>query len=281
MATYDELLHEGLYESRVWIDDELLQDEGITVLLSSEEPALPSMRNISVTIPGRHGSYDFGAYLEPREFTLNVVFPRKSYSDLKRQIRSFNRKFIDEYGRPKTVTLRFGDEVDKFYYVRLTEGIPVERAAERGFLPLSLTAFDPYAYSTVMADEVVWGSEVITFEWNYLLGMGGTGGGFTVTRPQTIPIYVDGEALRPVIEINGTANNLTISANGKSFKLPNFSATKWIIDGENYVVKRNGNEELSAMTGDFIELMHGENDVIISGSSMDFELTIKYRDKYI
>lgn len=281
MTTFDDLISEGLYESRVWIDDELLQDEGITVLLSSEEPALPSMRNISVTVPGRHGSYDFGAYFEPREFTLNCVFPRQSYSDLKRHLRKFVRKFTDEYGRPKTVRLRFGDEVDKFYYVRLTEAIPVERAAERGFISLRLTAFDPYAYSLVESDEIVWGSEIITFEWNYLLGMGGTGGGFTVTRPQTIPIFVDGESLRPVIEIDGRANNLTISANGKSFKLPNFSATKWIIDGENYVVKRNGNEELSAMTGDFIELMHGENNVIISGSSMDFELTIKYRDKYI
>src|SRR5690625_1444195 len=132
----DELLAQGAEESRVWIDGELLQDEGIAVLLSSEEPALPSMRNISVTVPGRHGVYDFGAYLEPHEFTLNIVFPRQSYSDLKRQIRAFNRRFIDEYGRPRTVTLRFGDEVDKHYYVRLTEGVPVERAADRGYLTL-------------------------------------------------------------------------------------------------------------------------------------------------
>ncbi len=269
-------------ESRVWIDDELLQDEGIAVLLNSEEPALPSLRNLTVTVPGRHGAYDFGAYFEPREFTLNVVFPRQSYAELKQQIRRFNRKFVDEYGRPKTVQLRFGDEVDKYYNVRLTQAIPVERVAERGFITLGLTAFDPYAYSVVTADEVVWGSEEITFEWSYLLGMGGTGGGgFTVDKPQTIPIYVDGEALRPVIEIDGTANGLTISANGKTFKLPNFSATKWIIDGENYVVTRNGTEDLSALTGDFIELLHGDNDVVIGGTNMDFEITVKYRDKYI
>src|SRR5690606_4911442 len=134
-------------------------------------------------------AYDFGGWFEPRQFTLNVVFPRQSYTDLKQQIRKFVRKFTDEYGRPKTVKLRFGDEVDKYYNVRVTQAIPVERAAERGYLSLGLTAYDPYAYSTVMADEVVWGNEVVTFEWNYLLGMGGTGGGFTVTSPQTIPIY--------------------------------------------------------------------------------------------
>ena len=63
--------------------------------------------------------------------------------------------------------------------------------------------------------------------------------------------------------------------------LPNFSATKWIIDGENYVVKRNGSEDLSAMTGDFIELLHGDNNVTIAGTAMNFDITIKYRDKYI
>src|SRR5690625_1732005 len=281
MSEITDIFSEGAYESRVWIDDYLLQDEGITVLLSTEEPALPSIRNISVSVPGRHGAYDFGGYLEPREFSLRVVFPRQSYSDLKRQIRRFNRLFIDEYGRPKTVTLRFGDEVDKEYYIRLTQGIPVERTAERGFITIGLTAFDPYAYSQVNASEVTWGSEVVTFEWTYLLGMDGTGGGRTITRPQTIPAYVDGEALRPIIEIDGKANGLTVSANGKTFSLPDFSATKWIIDGENFVVKRNGVEDLNALEGDFIGLINGDNSVEISGGSLDFEIAIKYRDKYI
>ena len=268
--------------SNVWIDDVLLQDEfEADVLLNSEEPALPALRNLSVTVPGRHGAYDFGAYFEPREFTLNIVFKRQDYADLKRDIRKLNRLLVDDYARPRTLKLRFGDEVDKYYNVRVTQAIPVERAAERGFITLGLTAFDPYAYSMVLADEVVWGSEIITFEWNYLLGMGGTGGGFTITRPQTIPIYVDGESLRPIIEIDGSANGLTISANGKSFKLPNFIATKWIIDGENYVVKRNGVEDLSALTGDFTELLHGDNNVTITGTAMNFDITIKYRDRYI
>src|SRR5690606_31185929 len=108
-----------------------------------------------------------------------------------------------------------------------------------------------------------------------------TGGGFKVIGPQVIPVYVEGESLRPVIEINGSATTLTISANGKSFSLPAFSAAKWIIDGENYVVTLNGKEELSALTGDFIELIHGDNNVAISGSGLNFDLTIKYRDKYM
>ncbi len=281
MANTD-LFTANAVESRVWIDDTLLQDEGIAVLLNSEEPALPAMRNISVSVPGRHGAYDFGAYFEPREFTLNVVFPRQSYADLKYQIRQFVRKFTDEYGRPKTVKLRFGDEVDKYYNVRLTESVPVERAAERGYLSLGLTAFDPYAYSMLSsADDVLWGDEVITFEWHYLLGMEGALKGVQVTTPRSIIVKIDGEPLRPVIEINGSAIGLTISANGKSFKLPNFTNTRWIIDGQTYEVVRNGKHDLSAMSGDFIELLHGDNGVKISGTVLNFEITFKYRDKYL
>lgn len=281
LTTVDDVLAGQANESRVWIDGELLQDGGITALLSTDEPATPSLRNMSVSVPGRHGAYDFGGYLGERVFKLDVVFPRQSYSDLKRQIRAFNRRFFDVYGRPKTVSLRFGDEVDKYYNVRLTSAIPIDRSAERGYASIQLTAYDPYAYSTVNANDVTWGSEVVTFEWSYLLGMGGTAGGERITRAQTIPIYVDGESLRPVIEINGRANGLTISANGQSFKLPNFTATKWTIDGDRYVVLRNGVEDLGAMTGDFIELLHGDNDVEISGSALDFDLTIKYRDRYV
>src|SRR5699024_1773122 len=156
----------------------------ITALLSTDEPATPSLRNMSVSVPGRHGAYDFGAYLGERVFKLDVVFRRQSYSDLKRQIRTFNRRFFDEWGRPKTVSLRYGEEVDKYYIVRLTSEIPIDRTAERGYASVQLTAFDPYAYSRVNANEVTWGSEVVTFEWNYLLGMGGTGagGGEHITR---------------------------------------------------------------------------------------------------
>src|SRR5690625_3744677 len=110
---------------RVWIDDVFLQDEGIAVLLPSEEPALPSMRNIGVTVPGRHGAYDFGAYFEPREFTLNCVFPRQPYDDLKAQIREFNRLLVDAYGRPKPVKLRIRDEVGRAYNVSIPRSTPV------------------------------------------------------------------------------------------------------------------------------------------------------------
>lgn len=279
--TYDELMDEINEESRVWIDDVLLQDDGIIYLLSSSEQSAPELRNMSVTIPGRHGAYDFGAYMEPREFVLHAVFRRQNYANLKRQLRELNSCLYDEYGRPKTVTLRFGDELDKFYYARLTGAIVPELTAHRGFIEIPLTAFDPYAYSRYSTDEIVWGSEEITFEYYYLLGLGGTGGGEHITSPTSINVYNDGVSVSPVIEIDGKANNLRISVNGKSFTLPNFSSTRWVIDGESFAVTRNGSTDLDAMSGDFLTFVNGDNNVNITGTNMDFELTIKHRDKYV
>lgn len=280
MRGITDIFTDDVRESRVWIDDQLLQDEGITVLISSEEPALPSMRNISVSVPGRHGAYDFGAYLEPREFTLNVVFPRQSYTDLKRQIREFNRRFIDIYGRPKTVKLRFGDEVDKFYYVRLTDGVPVERAAERGFLSLKLVAYDPYAYSLVMADEVLWGSEIITFEWDYMFGH--TGNNVNRIQSDAEIIYtVEGEAVQPIIEISGKAEGLIIEANEYVIMFDSFTGTDFVLDFEKYVVIKNGEETLEGVEFREFILFPGNNTLKVTGRNMDISLKVNYRDKYI
>lgn len=277
-----DLLTEGAYESRVWIDDVLLQDKGITVLLSSDEPALPSMRNVSVSVPGRHGAYDFGAYLEPREFTLNCVFPRQSYTDLKRHIREFNQLFVDEYGRPKTVKLRFGDEVDKFYNVRLTGGIPVERVAERGFITINLTAFDPYAYSLVNANEVTWGSEIITFEsTTYTFGYEGAPSRVKITAPTSIKYEVIGYAVQPVIEISGSADNLTLTNGNQSFTLEKFSDVDWRIDTESKTVFKDGKNAFAELVGDFLTFERGVNELTITGRNIDVELSIKYRDKYL
>ncbi len=268
-------------ESRVWIDDVLLQDGGIAVTLSSQEPALPDVRNQSVVVPGRHGAYDFGGYFEPREFALNCVFPRQSYTDLKRSIRKLNGLLTDSYSRPRTVKLRFGDDANVYYNARLTSGYIPERSAERGFFTLVFAAHDPYAYSTVTNAEILWGSEVIDFTADYLLGTQGSGKVTQVNGTTTLTETVNGDLLRPIFVIKGSVASATFSANGKTFTLPSFTNTEWIIDGDNYEVLRNGNPDLSAMTGDFIEFINGDNSVNITGSGMNFTVEIRFRDRYM
>jgi len=269
-------------ESLVYVDDFCLQDLGLSVRLSSSEPALPNIRNQSVVVPNRHGAFDYGGWLNAREFTLDCVFDRReSYAELKRAIRKLNALFIDEWGRPKTVKLRFGDNLNVYFNVRLTGGVPMERRANHGIFSLALTAFDPFSYSNVTSDEITWGSEDIYFTATYPLGHNGGNATRKITGNTTFTTYVDGDALRAVMTLAGSASNVTISANGKVAALGAFNNANITIDGEHYTVTKDGVNSLALMTGDFIELLPGDNNITITGSNMNFDLTLRYRDRYV
>lgn len=135
-------------ESDIFIDDVRLQDLGITVRESSQEPALPNIRNHSIVVPNRHGAFDLGGWIEPREIVLDCVFNRrKNYAELKQAIQQLNELLIDGRGHPRTVKLRFGDAPYMYYNVRLASGVPIERIARLGIFSLVFIAHDPYAYA--------------------------------------------------------------------------------------------------------------------------------------
>src|SRR5690625_1186334 len=148
MKTWRELATDNSEESRVWIDDVLLQSLGIDVKLSSDEPMAPGLRNNSVPIPGMAGAHNMGAELDPRVFSYECVLPRgDTYADLKRLSRDFVALFYDQWGSPINVELRTGDEPEKWYTARISEGLSAELIAKRGVFTLVLTAYDPYAYA--------------------------------------------------------------------------------------------------------------------------------------
>src|SRR5690625_3365982 len=143
-----ELVTDQADESRIWIDGVLLQSLGIDVKLSSDEPMAPGLRNRSIIVPNLAGAHDLGAELEPRVFTYDCVLPRvEKYADLKKLSRNFVSMLYDQWGKPKNIELRAGDEPEKWYTARITNGLSAELIARRGSFTLELTAYDPYAYA--------------------------------------------------------------------------------------------------------------------------------------
>ena len=253
---------------------------GIVMLRESQRPILPGTVDKTMSIPGRHGAWDFGAELDARVFELECAFVTKNPRELQQKIMALAAHLVDSYGRPRELELRFDARPGQFFTVRYAGRLPIERVAGLGRFTLPLVAYDPFAYSVATNDEVVWGSEVITFEADYL--MGHTGGQVqTVTSPQSYVVTVMGYAIRPTILVNGSGSNVAISANGKSFSLGSFSNANWIIDGENYTVTRDGQNALSEFSGDFLELLPGENTVTVSGSGLNLTVQVKFRDKYL
>ncbi len=262
----------------ITIDNKRLEDFGLRLEEGQEHPATAQLNQNTLKIPGRSGLWHFGTEIMEKNFSFPIATNGINRAELQQRFNSLVVFLCDEFGKPREVVLKFDYEPDKFYRAKLSEHIVPDMLKPFTRFALSFVAYDPYKYSNTFADEVTWGSEVITFEYHYLLGREGVHGAVKVTGPQTINIPVDGLAVHPIFEINGSANNLTISANGYSFTLPNFTNTSWIIDFEKFVVYRNGQDTMIEIR-DFI-LMPGNNEVKITGRNINIDLRIKYRDKF-
>jgi phage-related protein len=266
-------------EASVWIDDVELQSLGIDVRLASDEPMFPDVRQQSITIPGRHGAYDFGAFFDVRKFELDCVFPRQSYTELKQQIRDFVALFVDAYGRPKTVKLRFGDELDKYYSVKVGGNVPINRLAMRGAFRLPLVAHDPMAKSVVPSNQIIMDSDTpILSDILWDTGLSNR----TITEPTSFTIINNGSVtINFTYKIVGSGTNVTLTANGKTFSLGSFNEKNIEVDGENYLVKIDGVNDLTTTGGDFIELLSGVNDVNVSGSGLNLTVSESLTYKYL
>ncbi|MDQ0270718.1 phage tail domain-containing protein [Cytobacillus purgationiresistens] len=266
-------------EASVWIDNTELQSLGVTVKLDSSEPMLPEFRTNTVTVPGRHGAYDFGAYMDVRQFALNCVLPRKSYTDQKAQIRQFVRLFVDDYGRPKTVKLRFGDEPDKYYDVKVSGGVPVERLANLGFFTLPLVAHDPLAKFIVPSNDIIMDSNVpILSDVIWETGLGSR----RVTGPTSFKVINNGTVSIPFsFRLEGRGELISVSINGRTLSVKNLSNEVVEIDGDTFVIKFNGNTDMTRMTGSFLELSPGENTVSVNGYRLDVRIGERLVYKYL
>ena len=222
-------------------------DFGLYVEEGHEHPAIPNMQRKTLHIPGRSGLWDFGVEVREKSFIFPIatLYSKKEDKiELQTKLNRFIEFLYDDFGQPREIKMVFDYEPDKFYLVKVSDSFIPSRVSPFSGFDLSLIAYNPYKHSNVYADEITWGSETITFEYNYLLGHESLGGSVNITGPQTFNLSFEGLAVQPVFEIEGTANNLKFECGKYNFTLPNFSNTKWTIDFEKYLVWRNGQETM-------------------------------------
>jgi predicted phage tail component-like protein len=266
------------------IGDKSFEELGLTILKNYQRPISPDTVDYTTRIPGQHGAWDFGADLSPREFWLPCILKKQTPAALQEAINTVSDHFYDATGRPKTLDLVFGDEPEKTYRVRIMGGISISRIIGIGQFTLPLVAFDPFSYLSIESSQITWGSEIITFYSDISLGTK-TEDTKTLTAPGIYTASVNGTVNpRPIFDISGSADDLTVSFNGKSFSLPNFSNVDWVINSKNYTVTKDGVDTLSSLTGDEIstfELLRGDNEIQIDGSNMDISFKVRFDDMYM
>lgn len=264
----------------VTINGVSIKEYGLVCQPGHEHPLTAVIENKTLAIPGKAGLYYFGSELRERNISLPLVLIERNKTRQQHKLREFISILFDDFGTPKDLKLVFDYLPDIYYKVRCSNQIIPELLLNTGSFDLALTAYDPYGYSVVYADEVRWGSKDITFMSHYKLGHPGSDGLKTITAPTTFNIYTDGIANKPIIEISGSATNLNISANGYNIALPTFNNVTWIIDCEKYSVLKNGLNEFGAVSLREFLMLPGDNQVNISGSGINVTMRIKLRDKY-
>ncbi|MDF2543491.1 MAG: hypothetical protein K0S47_3209 [Herbinix sp.] len=261
-------------------DTYTLKDFGMICEPGHVNPLTPTFENKTIAIPGKHGLYNFGSEIRERVFQIPLIMIERDRTLMQHKMRDFISFLFDVYGKPKDIKLSFDYEPDKYYIVQCASQIDAERAINTGRMSIGLVAYNPHAYSQVYSDEITWGSEVITFQSSYLLGHSGSNGLVNITGATNLSVIVDGMAVKPVIEITGSATDLVISANGYTISLGTFTNASWVIDCETYTVIKDDAGTFISNFRDFI-LIPGDNNISITGTGISLLIRIKSRDKYI
>ncbi|XID91032.1 phage tail domain-containing protein [Paenibacillaceae bacterium WGS1546] len=253
-------------------------DLGFRVLEGSEDTILPDTVDRTMAISGRQGAWYFGADLSARYFGFKCAFVTSgtdytapSAIELQKRVRQLATHLTDGYGKPKAIELVMERDPDKYYTVRYAGSSPIDRImySAIGMFTLPLVAFDPNAYLI----EPILDSDIIL---NSDIRLSGEEYSFTVTGSTAMTVPNIGSLIsRPTIIVSGNYTNLSLSANGKTFGFNQVVTNKTLtINGAALTVKLDGVNALNSITGDFIEVLPGDNQIAVSGAGLNCSITV-------
>lgn len=259
------------------LDGKTPKELGMGVFQRTQRPILaPTVDNV-VTVPYMHGAYDFGATMGPRQFTLECAFIARNHIELQQRVSALAGFLLDGDGRPRTMAIVFANQPDRQYTVRYTGDLQIDRIAGLGIFTLPFTAYDPFAYSTWQSDELNVDSPVYMDSDIYV----DTGYSFNVTSAQTIPIYNYGnQNAQPIIEISGAFSSLSLTVGVVVFTYNSPMSGTLILDFARKTARVGAANALQNTNAQFGKLPPGTSNIVVGGSGLNFNMTLKFRQKY-
>jgi len=269
-------------ETDIFFNDIEIRSLNVYLLESHEHPLASGTRDKVTTMPNVHGAIDYGADLDPIPFSLPIGFIRKRRMDIQNTVRQIKALILDSNGKPKKFELKFGYEPDKYYNVRYSGNVPIDRLIGKiGQFNLPLICYDGHALSVAMNDEVTWGSTVIPFASDFTMGHMGDGAKKFTGAGSTI-INVAGDNIRPIIHVSGSGTNVSVSWGGKTLTLGTLANTTWAIDLKEFEVIKDGKNAMHLIKGDWLnmDLIQGDNTVTVNGSGLNLTVSFQFRDLF-
>jgi phage-related protein len=289
------------------LDGSTFASFGLVEKIEQDIPMLSETRDKIVEIPERDGAYDFGADMGPRSFKVPLAWKDEiSTTALQAKIRTFAAFLMDASGKPRNMVLQFYDETEKYYIVRYSGSLPIQRLLKYGFFDLPLLAYDPFAYAVAEAyDEtylydvgleydtgLIYPNARFVQDWSFLapttivpIGDPRMWAGFVWMYSTHFSSQHNYGAVETplIVEISGDVINPTItSANGDTITITTTLVNQTLlIDGNRKIVTIDGVNALSYLTGDFITMDIGENLFTFTGASPLATVTYQWLNKFV
>ncbi|TYS14270.1 hypothetical protein FZC78_19125 [Rossellomorea vietnamensis] len=263
----------------ITMDDQYrFEDFGFYCEPGNEDPATPDYENKTLFIPGKIGEWDFGAEVKGRPFSFPLKIMDRFYTNMQRNLNDFVAFLLDPYGKPRLIKIEFDYDPGKYCMAKLNGPVVPQRVDGEWVVNLNFKANDPLKYSNTENHEVHWDSTTVTFDDVYSINTVFVDD-IHITFPQSVETTVTGYALIPTILVSGSGDNVILSANGKSLTLGNFSNATLEIRGKDFTILKDGEEEF--IVGEFLYLQPGLNQITVSGSNLNFNLSIRVQDQYV
>lgn len=280
------------------------------------EELIPGYRTLNVT--GRElASTEVQSYQLGIRDGLRQVYSRIPERELivKYQIEAANNEsFRDKFNKlnialfsEKDVQIWFNDEPEMLWKGSKGEADSVPEGINSVVATFTLLLSDPYKYTRSDATSVTWGSKVITFQANYLMGNTGSGAvnlpiifdggaywgsnlitfqhqgylmGDTGTISQPFEIYptVEGLKVKPTITITGTGRSVWIKTRNDTIDLGDFDKSTIVIDTQTFNITKNGKPMIRPMNDFYI---YPNEPLYVQGKDGNFKLTIRYPNRFL
>lgn len=262
------------------LDGRTLEEFGLIAQPGHQHAMLPSTLERRMNISGMHGSYDFGASLTERTFSFPLVFANEiNRFDLQQKIRTFSAFLLDGFGYPRDIKLIFNYEPSVYYTVRYSGGLVPERIFALGYFNLAMMASDPFARSITGTDGLILDSDIVLDSDIRLHDE------FSYAINRTIAVEINNWGsinAWPEIIVTGSLQTLTIVANGRTFSYTSsITNENLIINGEQMTVEKGAENALYYMSGHFIFMLPGINQVTIGGTGLNCSVSFNFQPKYI
>jgi predicted phage tail component-like protein len=237
---------------------------------------LPAIRQQYETIPGKHGSYNFSdGTLEDRIIEIECTFAESSIGDLRYKARQLASWLYTK----ETAPLIFDDEPDLFYMARIANQIDIEQTASLGVFTLQFRC-EPFAY---FIEDAASSSDLDSPTIMYRNLRLDDKFAYSVTNPITVEVNNFGTfETPPVIQVDGSFTTLSITVGGTTFNYTEaLSNDTLIIDNERLKVMVGSTNKLNKVTGNFITLPVGINQVTIGGTGLNCTVYFLFNPRYL